>query len=435
MDRETCLPVAIISCNRPIYLAQALEGLRASLKEANIKYEIGLFQDRPAEKAGGSSKDLSSDCVSLFKLIFPEGQVYKATSNLGIPGNYAKAEQWAFQEREEEKGVLHPAAFFLEDDFVPNKSTMNCINRLLSLEHNGYAIGAVSAAGHIQELQEGEISPMGQLWAYALTRKAYTKIKAKMDEYNDLYIMHRTGQTEQHPPLDQCLELATKWGYEPQAGGRDSFIAMALHSEGFTQIATKGVLGKYIGMKGDSFNEDIYRRLGWNKRQERHHAPSFKEIHESYKKQQSSLREHQEKQFNKSHIEFHSDSCKTAYIADRFDTCKQIAERALSKWGSCSCRGNPYSFERHLLKSLTRMGFHHEAMGIAKQAAGANLGTWGFWAIAQALEDNCSWAEAAECWQILLNNQPSNPNIAERMRKAIENNSSHPSCQSSAPYR
>ena len=39
------LPIAVISCNRPAYLAQTLSGLRASIVEADINYVIGLFQD------------------------------------------------------------------------------------------------------------------------------------------------------------------------------------------------------------------------------------------------------------------------------------------------------------------------------------------------------------------------------------------------------
>ena len=400
------LPIAVISCNRPAYLAQTLSGLRASIVEADINYVIGLFQDIQFGGNNLLSLNLSKDCVDAFNFIFPEGEVYEASSNLGTALNYARAEEWAFQERVGK--FRNTAAFFLEDDFVPNKSTLICIDRLLKLEKNGFPIGAVSAAGHIQDLQAGVISPMGQLWAYALTKKAYIKTQAKMLSYRDILIKYQAGRIQQYPPLDQCLELAIEWGFEPQAAGCDSFLAMALHSEGFIQVATKGVFGKYIGVVGKSFNHDIFKDLGWNQREEEKLAASSNEILDSCKKYHLMLRKHQEDQFFKSHLEFYSDSCKEAYVAGRFNICKKIAERALLKWGSCSCRGNPFCFERHYIKSITRMGQQHEACKLAKQAEEANLGTWGYWAIAVALEDDCSWTEAAEYWQLVNNCKTNN---------------------------
>lgn len=381
------LPIAILSCRRPDYLKTCLDGLSASLRYSSVRYCIALFQDLPVTVDGNSAERILEECTDIFSSAFPGGSVFSAGANLGISGNYARAERWAFGKDFANSESFAPAALFLEDDFVLNDSSIRCIDSLLGLIRLGFPVGAVSVAGHIHEVAPGAIRPMGQLWAYALSASAYDCIKEKLEVYDRIVLENRAKRAQQYPPLDLCLELASSWGYEPQAGDRDSFLALALHCEGFLQVASKGVVGKYIGIDGESFDKGKYEKLGWSTQEEINEVPCVEAVIESFLRQQALLRGHQEAQFSKANPLFYSDACAEAYAGGRFQACRRIAQIGLSEWGSFSSRGYPFSLERHLLQSLVRIDHASDAFQAGERIAKTGHGTWGLWAVATALED------------------------------------------------
>lgn len=412
------LPIAVLSCRRPVYLKACLDGLSASLKSSHIRYSVALFQDLPMAAGDKSAEKIAEECTDIFSNAFPEGTIFSTGSNLGISGNYSRAERWAFGKNFQNSESYALAALFIEDDFVLNDSSVRCINSLLDLIRLGFAVGAVSVAGHIHELAPGAIRPMGQLWAYALSATAYTCVRNKLEAYDRIVLEHRAKRTQQYPPLDLCLELASKWGYEPQAGDRDSFLALALHCEGFLQVASKGVVGKYIGIDGESFDKDQYEMLGWSNQEEISEVPCVEAIIESFLRQQALLRNHQEDQFSKANPLFYSDACADAYAGGRFQGCRRIAQIGLCKWGSFSSRGYPFSFERHLLGSLVRIGQTSDAYETGDRIATAGQGTWGLWAVATALEDAGMWDESVRCWSRVLAYTPNESRALERLNRA-----------------
>jgi hypothetical protein len=367
---------------------------------------------------GKSAEKILEECTDIFCRIFPDGTIFSTGANLGIPGNYARAERWAFGKKLANSESFTLAALFLEDDFVLNDSSIRCMDSLLGLIRLGFPVGAVSVAGHIHEVAPGAIRPMGQLWAYALSASAYDCIKNKLEIYDKIFLKNRTNRSQQYPPLDLCFELASNWGYEPQAGGRDSFLALALHCKGFLQVASKGVVGKYIGIDGESFDKDQYEMLGWSTQEETNEVPCVEAIIESFLRQQALLLDHQEAQFSKANPLFYSDACAEAYAGGRFQASRRIAQIGLSKWGSFSSRGYPFSFERHLLQSLVRIGQSSDAFQAGDRIAKAGQGTWGLWAVATALEHAGMWAESVKCWMRVLAYTPNESRVLERLNRA-----------------
>ena len=380
------LPIAVLSCRRPDYLKTCLDGLSASLRSSHIRYSVALFQDLPIAVGDKSAEKIAEECTYIFSNTFPEGTVFSAGANLGISGNYARAERWAFGKDCTNSEYCAPAALFLEDDFVLNDSSVKCIGSLLDLIRLGFAVGAVSVAGHIHELASGAIRPMGQLWAYALSATAYTCVRNKLEAYDRIVLEHRAKRSQQYPPLDLCLELASEWGYEPQAGDRDQ-----------------------------------YETLGWSNQEEIGEVPCVDAVIESFLRQQALLRNHQEDQFSKANPLFYSDACAEAYAGGRFQACRRIAQIGLCKWGSFSSRGYPFSFERHLLSALVRIDQTSDAYEAGDRIAKAGRGTWGLWAVATALEDVGMWDESVRCWTRVLAYTPNESRAIERLNRATIN--------------
>lgn len=422
-DRHSCvrlsetLPICILSCNRPRYLSRCLEGLQAAMRETALRCRVALFQDRPASESEPANAAIAAECAQIFQHRFPQSSLFIAELNLGIAGNYRRAEAWAFQQHQDSCKSSAPvrAAFFLEDDFVLNGSSLCCIDHLLELDRQHLPVGAVSVAGHLEPWHPGAIRPMGQLWAYALTRAAYDAIRPMITQYDKLVMTNRPSRSLQYPPLDHCLELGWSWGFEAQAGDRDSFIAMALNCMGYVQVASNGMLGRYIGIEGESFDVERFSKLGWDNQQEISVVPSMEQIIESFRNQQSLLQKHQQDQFNRRDSTFYSDACTEAYNGGRFTTCRTIAEKGLEYWGSSPCRGFPFCFERHLIKALTRLNQLHAVQTIAARIVQDGKGTWAYWAIASALEDAGKWSQALSTWQTVLAWTPGNQAAMRRL--------------------
>src|SRR6185437_6897622 len=106
------LPVAILSYDRPQYLGPVLRSLRRQMRpgEPVTLFQDGAYNEHSARwKADPAAIDA---CVALFRAVFPWGEVHRSPVNLGIAGNYRRAETHCFVTRGAAQGL------FLEDDLV-----------------------------------------------------------------------------------------------------------------------------------------------------------------------------------------------------------------------------------------------------------------------------------------------------------------------------
>ena len=169
------LHIAILSFNRPSYLSQVLSSLSAQLSASDRCY---LFQDggwNPKSGIRRAEESVISECIETFTRIIPAGRAFVSTVNLGIAGNYRRAEDFIFNALEANE------ALFLEDDLVLSPHYIDVTTDLLDIAADQPTIGYVSAYGDLwatldeQAQHEGQLQPMHENWGSALTRKSWLK--------------------------------------------------------------------------------------------------------------------------------------------------------------------------------------------------------------------------------------------------------------------
>ena len=93
--------IAILSFDRPNYLAKTLKSLRPQM---SAKDRVTLFQDGNFDPhtntAVASWKNIQA-CVDIFRQIFPWGEIVETRENLGIAFNYERAETHVFEKMEQ----------------------------------------------------------------------------------------------------------------------------------------------------------------------------------------------------------------------------------------------------------------------------------------------------------------------------------------------
>jgi GT2 family glycosyltransferase len=154
-DVRRPIDIAILSYDRPGYLAQVLVSLAPQLTPLDRVY---LLQDGAWNPHSGIAKTdhkLIEECLALFSRIIPQGKILRSEINLGIPGNYRRADELVFVEN----GA--PYALFLEDDLVLSIHYLQIIDRLLKLAESHPSIGYVSAYGDLWASPESQAAAPG----------------------------------------------------------------------------------------------------------------------------------------------------------------------------------------------------------------------------------------------------------------------------------
>jgi GT2 family glycosyltransferase len=121
-------PIAVMSFDRPHYLESVLRSLRAQAVPIAAT-EIFLFQDGYRSRYGHDLTDPRrvERCLELFETIFPGGKALSSTENLGVAFNFARAEDYFFEELGAE------AAFFFEDDLVLSPHYLTALGALTAI--------------------------------------------------------------------------------------------------------------------------------------------------------------------------------------------------------------------------------------------------------------------------------------------------------------
>jgi hypothetical protein len=108
-------PIAIMSFNRPHFLAETLQTLLAQQGGDFDTREVHLFQDgsinRWSRMRYASEQDIQS-CLDLFRQAFPRGRIHYTGENIGICENFCRAEAFFFEMNS------FSTAWFFEDDMI-----------------------------------------------------------------------------------------------------------------------------------------------------------------------------------------------------------------------------------------------------------------------------------------------------------------------------
>jgi hypothetical protein len=255
-DDRRPLAIAILSYDRPHYLTQVLDSLAPQLGELDQVY---LFQDGAWNPHSGITKtdhELIEECCMRFSRIIPQGEIFRSEVNLGIAGNYRRAEEFLFED------IGTPYALLLEDDLVLSVYYLRIIDRLLKLAESHPSIGYVSAYGDLwaspesQAAAPGRLQPMHENWGSALTRQSWLKQKAIRDQYWDLVKDSDYSQRDH----DRIRQFYRTLGFEMTISSQDGSRWIACAENDLARVTTTACHAKYIGETGEHFDPEHYQR-------------------------------------------------------------------------------------------------------------------------------------------------------------------------------
>lgn len=253
-------PIAIISFNRPHYLAQVLDSLLA--QTALGHRQVLLFQDNSVSPHSGlryAADEQIAECIQLFRERFPVGRVFLAPHNLGVARNILRAEEHAFDE------LGSKIAYFLEDDMVLSPHYLTMMDQISAYVRRTDHVGYFSAHGSLAmplEQQRRQSSRMRRLsynWAFGLARHHWIALREWLEPYYRL-CENRDYSARPHAAIlrhYQALDI-------PLIGtSQDVVKKLGTYSLGRVAINTTACFGKNIGMVGLHFDPEKFQRRGF----------------------------------------------------------------------------------------------------------------------------------------------------------------------------
>lgn len=255
------LSIAILSCMRPHYLQDVLLSLRPQVTDGD---EIFLFQDGGWNPLSGRrvvSEAVINCCVAVFKSAFPGGRVFRSADNLGIAGNYRRAESYIF------KTLIKPVALFLEDDLLLAPNYLLVTSDLIELALRNDRIGYVSAYGDLwaslaqQKRECGQLMRMHENWGAAMTRASWLVQRPVREQYwqivRDCDYKFRLQ--------DKIRDLYSFLGFNVAYTTQDSSRWIACLVCNMVRLTTSTCHARYIGAVGEHSDNSYYRRYNFDR--------------------------------------------------------------------------------------------------------------------------------------------------------------------------
>lgn len=259
------LPIAIISFNRPSYLAQMLDTLKTQHNGNLENRVIALFQDgawsHSLQRFKADEKDIKK-CIDIFLERFPSGQVFDSEINLGIANNIDRAERFVFETLEA------PAGIFFEDDLVLGHSYLTVLQHLIGIALKDERIGYVACFGNHKSSRETQIAhqhllcPLHLLWGFGLTRQHWLKCRSYIEQYLE-FVKGIDYQQRNH---EKIRELTKSWGVKPGDTGQDRIKSFVTALVGSIKLNTQVAYASYIGESGENFTPEMFARWGFGKK-------------------------------------------------------------------------------------------------------------------------------------------------------------------------
>ena len=248
VDYRHTPPIVIMSFNRPQYLAETLESIRAQTPLLDNR-RIHLFQDGAVNAYSGikyGSMDEISRCIAIFCKMFPGGQLHYAKYNIGVCENYLRAERFVFE------SLQAPIAYFFEDDLVLSPKYLATLNILQSSFRLEPRIGCFNAVGeHLatfadQETNRHKLTTMRHRWGFAMKKSHWIEIHSLLKPYYRMVCGHDYRQR----PHQEIRSWHSTWIEADHPTSQDFAKDLVALSLGCWQASTYFCLARYIGEVG-----------------------------------------------------------------------------------------------------------------------------------------------------------------------------------------
>lgn len=254
-------PIVIIAFDRDEYLEQFCASLRVQKNVSLSDNRIHLMQDGAKSNRTGyyyTTEEKLNRCEQVFRRYFPGGHVHRSPENLGIALNFERAESFAFRKLGAE------TAFFFEDDMVLGPYYLSILERIrIQIAHHPSA-GYFACYGDFQRPSNPDhpqFVPLEHHWGFGLTRRCWEEMQPWLKPFYDVY---RKSDYKWRPHLSvlKCfLEKDVGWDETSQ----DVAKTAACASLGFARVNTDVCYARYVGAKGQSFNDETFRLLGFDR--------------------------------------------------------------------------------------------------------------------------------------------------------------------------
>lgn len=244
-------PIAVMSFNRPAYLRQVLASLAAQQGVAMQGRRVILFQDGARNAYSGRLAAEPAEiaaCIAAFREHFPQGEVMAAEANLGVAGNFLRAERHLFETLGAECG------FFFEDDLVLAPRYLATLEALREALVERPEVGYFACYGNLaagladQLARPRQMRRMEHLWGFGLFRRHWRDLQPLLADY---YALLR-GR-DYHPksrPTAAILEHYRSRGIPLAVSSQDDVKKVLTYHLGRVALNTHLVSARYIGERG-----------------------------------------------------------------------------------------------------------------------------------------------------------------------------------------
>lgn len=251
-------PIAIMSFNRPGLLKDVLLSIKDQTVDIDphrlFLFQDGAYPDTPEAHAA------QTECISIFRDIFPKGSVMDASENLGVAFNFDRAETHVFE------GLGAEAAIFFEDDLLLGPHYLEALLQLTRFALDEPRVAYAAAYGNHraplgeQKRRASEITRLGHKWGFVLTRRQWLAQKEIVDGYLDIL----RGRNYRSRPHTNIIEYFQNLGYGVKATSQDAAKDAASFVIGTVKINTFPCFARYIGKVGLHSNEAFFEREGFD---------------------------------------------------------------------------------------------------------------------------------------------------------------------------
>jgi hypothetical protein len=255
-------PIAIMSFNRPHFLAETLQSLLAQEGGDFDAREVHLFQDgainRWSRMRYASEQDIEA-CLDLFRQAFPRGQVHYSGDNIGICENFCRAEEHFFEMNS------FSTAWFFEDDMILSPVYFRMMERLQRYAAMTPRVAYYSAYGNYYAPREEvaanrrAIIPLDHHWAFGLQRAAWLRMRRQLEGY---YALVR-GQDYARRWHRAVFDYFAKSQAVPRGSSQDAAKSWACARLGLLRLRTFAPFARYIGTQGAHMTQAKFDELGF----------------------------------------------------------------------------------------------------------------------------------------------------------------------------
>jgi len=256
----THVPIVIFSFDRPEYLDRLCAGLRAQTQVRPDPARVVLMQDGGVSALTGhrhGRPGLIQRSIETFRRHFPEGQVVASPRNLGIAENILRGQRHAFETMDAGIG------YFFEDDLEPGPLYLAALEGMrAATEPFAGSVGYFAAYGPHRDPAPGPAvgwRQLGHHWGFGLRRDAWRRIQTCIGDWweeirrNDYRARNRL----------RLFELWRRREAAVDGVGEDAATEVACLELGLARLNTSVCFGRYIGVEGEHFTPDVFRKLGF----------------------------------------------------------------------------------------------------------------------------------------------------------------------------